>query len=154
MWFFEWLEGSALAVAIRQTTWLMPLFNTIHALGMTLLIGSILFVSLRLLGVSMAQRPVWQIAGEARRWTIAGLLTMVTTGLLLFIPESLRWYGSGPFRVKMTCLLVAVVFHFTLFRKVTSGDKADPTLCRITGTLALILWFGVGWGGRAITFLE
>jgi len=152
--FLEWLEGSALGLAISQTTWLMPLFNTIHALGMTLLIGSILFVSLRLLGVLMAQRPVRQIAGETQRWTITGLVTMVITGLLLFIPESLRWYGSIPFRVKMTFLLAAVVFHFTLFRKVTSGDKAGPLLCRITGALALLLWFGVACGGRAITFLE
>ena len=152
--FFEWLEGSALAVAIRQTTWVMPMFNTIHALGMTLLIGSIIFVSMRLLGVSMASRPVWEIAGEARRWTIAGLVTMLTTGSLLFIPESLRWYGSVPFRVKMSCLLLAIVFHFTFFRKVTSRKEGGPAIYRVTGALALILWFAVGWGGRAITFLE
>lgn len=79
---------------------------------------------------------------------------MLTTGLILFLPESVRWYGSAPFRVKMSFLLLAIVFHFTLFRKVTQGDETKSSLRRGTGALALILWFAVGWGGRAITFLE
>ena len=152
--FFEALEKTRVATAIQGTTWFMPLANTIHALGMTLLLGSIIVISLRLIGVVMATRPVSVIAREIWPWTIIGLSIMLTTGLILFLPESVRWYGSIPFRVKMSFLLLAIVFHFTIFRKVTQGDGTSSSLRRATGALALMLWFAVGCGGRAITFLE
>lgn len=102
----------------------------------------------------MANRPVSLITREIWPWTTAGLGIMLITGLLLFLPESVRWYGSIPFGVKMSFLLLATVFHFTLFRKVTQGDETSSSLRKGTGVLALVLWFAVGWGGRAITFLE
>ena len=100
--FFEALEKTRVATAIQGTTWFMPLANTIHALGMTLLLGSIIVLSLRLIGVVMATRPVSLIAREIWPWTIIGLRIMLTTGLILFLPESVRWFGSVPFRVKMS----------------------------------------------------
>ena len=146
--FFEALERTSPAVAIKQSTWVMPLANTIHALGMTILIGSIIILSLRLLGVAMPQlAEVWP-------WTIAGLVIMLASGLFLFVPESTRWYGSTPFRVKMSFLFVAVLFHFTVFRRMVRAEHPKSRLRQGIGALALILWFGVGWGGRAITFLE
>jgi hypothetical protein len=152
--FFEALEKTGVATAIQGTTWVMPLANTIHALGMTLLLGSIILISLRLMGLAMASRPVPAITREIWPWTIIGLSIMLTTGLVLFLPESVRWYGSVPFRVKMSFLLLAILFHFTLFRKVIHRDGANASWSRATGLLALTLWFAVGWGGRAITFLE
>ena len=79
---------------------------------------------------------------------------MLTTGLILFLPESVRWFGSVPFRVKMSFLLLAIVFHFTLFRKVTQRDESSSSLRKGTGVLTLVRWVAVGWGRRPITFLE
>jgi hypothetical protein len=54
----------------------------------------------------------------------------------------------------MTLLFVALIFNFTLFRLVTQADEGrfSPWLNRVTGGLALLLWFGVGVSGRAIAF--
>ena len=62
--FFEALEKTRVATAIQGTTWFMPLANTIHALGMTLLLGSIIAIRLRLMGLVMATRPLSLIARE------------------------------------------------------------------------------------------
>ena len=148
---FEWLENTRVALAMRHSLLLFAVFDTIHQLGMMVLLGTIIVVSLRLLGVVMPRRPVTEIAGQLRRWTVAGLVTNLATGPFLVVPESVRWYHSGPFQLKMSVLFVATVFHFTLYRKVTSGDEAGPVLRGVTGTLALLLWFGVGWMGRLIT---
>lgn len=86
--------------------------------------------------------------------SIIALRIMLTTGLILFLPESVRWFGSVPFRVKMSFLLLAIVFHFTLCRKVTQRDGTSSSLRMATGALALAPWVAVGWGGLAITFLE
>jgi len=82
---------------------------------------------------------------------VAGLVTNLATGPFLVVPESVRWYHSEPFQLKMTILLAAIIFHFTLYRKVTHSEDAGPLLRGFTGALALILWFGVGWMGRIIT---
>ena len=152
--FFEALEKTPFATTIQGTTWAMPMANTIHALGMALLLGSIIVISLRLLGLLMVNRPVVLIAREIWPFTLVGLGVMLATGLILFLPESVRWYNSIPFLTKMSFLLLAIIFHFTLFRSVTHNERASASLCRGTGLLAVVLWFAVGWGGRAITFLE
>ena len=61
-------------------------------------------------------------------------------------------YESTSFWIEMELLLVALVFHFTLYRWVTSHDDTPPALRQFTAILALCLWFGVGVAGRAIGF--
>ena len=55
--------------------------------------------------------------------------------------------------MKMALLAAAVVFHFTVVRRVTRRDNVNPLLMRTTGAIALMLWYAVGMGGRALTFL-
>jgi hypothetical protein len=151
--FFEWCQKSALAVAILDTGWLMPLLNTMHEIGMALLLGSVLVTNLRMLGFIMTRRPVSEVAAELRPWIVIGLVIMMTTGLGLLLPEAVRWYRSDPFRVKMSFLLAALTFQFTIHRSVARDGSASLGMCRTAGALSLILWFGVGVGGRTLTFL-
>jgi uncharacterized protein DUF6644 len=150
---FEWCEHNALTAAMARSTWLLPLFEVLHLFGLTVLIGSVVIVSLRLMGAIMPRRPVSELAREFRAWTIFALIAQVTSGLALFSTESVRWYNSGPFWVKMSLLLTAVVFQFTVFRAVTNRDDAGPLVRCVTAAVALTLWFGVGLAGRAITNL-
>ena len=147
----QWLHATALANTIRETRWAMPIFLTFHALGITFLIGTIVIVSLRLLGLIMPNRPVFEIARQVQRWSIVGLATMVTSGFLLFLPESLRWYHSTSFWIKMTLLFTAILFHFTAYRKVTGDREPRPLASRLCGAAALLLWYAVAVGGRALT---
>ena len=147
----ERLNDSTLANAIREARWSMPVFLTFHALGITLLIGTIIVVSLRLLGFTMTTRRVSEISNQVRQWSLAGLLTMLISGALLFIPEPLRWYHSRSFWVKMTFLFLAILFHFTFYRKVTQQHEPNARVSRLCGAIALLLWYAVAIGGRALT---
>jgi hypothetical protein len=147
---FQRCEQSSMAGIIRST-WLAPVFEVFHLLGLTVLVGAIVLMSLRLLGLVMTSRPVSEIAGELWGWSVLGLLVQLASGFVLFTSESTRWYSSGPFWAKMTFLFLAILFHFTIYRKVTRRDDLAPTVYRLTGALALTLWFGVGVGGRALT---
>jgi len=147
---FQACEQSSMAGVIRST-WLAPLFEVFHLLGLTVLVGAIVLMSLRLLGLVMTSRPVSEIAAELWGWSVFGLITQLTSGFVLFTSESVRWYNSTPFWVKMTLFFVAVVFHFTIYRKVTRRDDLAPSAYRLTAALALTLWFGIGVGGRALT---
>ena len=147
----QWLEHTFIADAIHETRWAMPIFLTFHALGITLLIGTVIVVSLRLLGFIMTNRPVAEVADQVRKWSIVGLGTMLISGMLLFIPEPLRWYHSSSFWIKMSLLALAVIFHFTFYRSVTRQENPPRGISRLCGAAALLLWYAVALGGRALT---
>jgi len=101
------------------STWLVSIVELSHLLGLTILVGSVVVVSLRMFGVVMTRMPLSEVAGELWNWALFGLILQLTSGVLLFMSEAVRWYHSGPFLVKMTCLFLALLFHFTIYRRVT-----------------------------------
>jgi hypothetical protein len=52
----------------------------------------------------------------------------------------------------MTCLMLALLFHFTLHRRAIRPD-VPPIAARLAGALSLILWTAVVAGGRMIAFI-
>ena len=79
---------------------------------------------------------------------------MIITGGLLFLSEAIKCLYSFAFWVKMTSLLLALLFAFTIRRRMTQPGVAtgQPALARIAAIVSLCLWFGVAWGGRWIGF--
>ena len=111
-------------------------------------------MSLRLLGIIMRDRPISRVARDFRGWTLLGLVMTLVSGMSMWAGHGIMpdLYESGPFWLEMELLLVALIFHFTLYQWVTSRDDASPGLRGLTAVLALFLWFGVGVAGRAIGF--
>src|SRR5580658_1600089 len=93
---FQWCDASWLAVAIRDSTWMFAVVEILHLLGLTVLLGSLVVLDLGLVGLGMRRQPVARLAGELAPWIRGGLALMVATGLLLFISEALKCYGSPP----------------------------------------------------------
>jgi hypothetical protein len=152
--FFQWCYQTAVGEAIRDSTWLFPLIEAFHLVGLGLTAGAILMVDLRLLGVGLARQPVGQLAASVQPWLIGSLTLMFASGIPLFLSEAMKCYYSLPFWVKMTCLFLAIVFTFTIRRHVTRTElTTDRALSgRLTAAISLSLWFGVAWGGRWIGF--
>ena len=150
---FHWADISWLSREIRASTWQFAILEMVHLLGLTILLGSLMVLDLRLFGFGMRKQPVSQLARDLSSWTWIGLVTIISSGVLLFFGEPMKLFGSPSFHVKMLLLFLAIVFQFTLFRKVVSNDRASPVLDKFAGVLSLALWFGVGLAGRAIGFL-
>jgi len=150
---FRWADTSWLSLEIRASTWQFAILEMIHLLGLTILLGALMVLDLRLFGFGMRKQPISQMAKDLTTWMWIGLVTILGSGVLLFFGEPMKLFGSPSFHVKMVLLFLAIVFQFTLFRKVTSNDNASPGLDKFAGVLSLVLWFGVGLAGRAIGFL-
>ncbi|HUI76765.1 MAG TPA: DUF6644 family protein [Bryobacteraceae bacterium] len=151
--FFHWADVSWISREIRASTWQFAILEMVHLLGLTILLGSLMVLDLRLFGFGMRKQPVSQLARDLTAWTWIGLVTILGSGVFLFFGEPMKLFGSPSFHVKMVLLFLAIVFQFTLFRKVTRNDGASPGLDKFAGVLSLALWFGVGLAGRAIGFL-
>ncbi len=79
---------------------------------------------------------------------------MLSTGVALFVSEAVKCYYSTAFWVKMTSLLLATIFTFTVRRNITQADHGtvSPATYKLVALVSLVLWFGVGAGGRWIGF--
>lgn len=152
--FFEWCEATTIGQAIRDSLWLFPVIESVHLLGLAMIGGALLVVDLRLLGFGLTHQPVAQLARSAHPWLVGSLAVMLTTGISLFLSESIRCYYSPPFWTKMELLLVAILFTFTVRRQVALADekRVGPVWGRVVAFVSLALWFGVGFSGRWIAF--
>ena len=150
---FGWLDSSAVGNAVRDSTWLFPVIEAFHLLGLAVIGGAILVVDLRLLDLGLRQ-PVDEIARDAQPWLIGSLLLMLSSGFLLFTSEAVKCYYHDAFWVKMTSLFLAIVFTFTVRRKVAMAEpgRVGPFRSGIVALVSVTLWSGVGIGGRWIGF--
>jgi uncharacterized protein DUF6644 len=152
--FVQWCEGSAIGSAIRTSPWAFAVIESVHLLALSAIGGAVLVVDLRLLGWGLREQPVRQIARDAFPWLVGSLLVMLVTGIGLFLSEATKCYYSTPFWVKMGSLLLAITFTFTVRRKITSAEdgRVNPAVYKVVALVSLLLWFGVGAGGRWIGF--
>jgi uncharacterized protein YacL len=152
--FFQWCDATAIGAAIRNSRWLFPLVESIHLLGLTVLLGTVIVLDLRLLGLGLRRQPVARVAAGLSGLMAGSVVVMLGTGLLLFLSEALKCYASPPFRVKMLFLFTAILFHYTAFRAIAKDKRAEarPILSKLVGVVSFALWMGVGLAGRAIGF--
>lgn len=152
---FEWLQHTYLAETIRHSATLIATLEIVHLVGLTLLLGTILMVDLTLLGHGIGSYPVSRIARQLNRWTIAGLAVMLVSGPILLTSEAERCYKTPAFWVKMALLATALVFQFTLHRRVALAEPpVGGPAAKLTGVLSLVLWFGVALAGKAIAIFQ
>jgi len=152
--FFQWCYQTPVGEGIRDSTWLFPVIEAFHLLGLGLTVGAVLIVDLRLLGLGLIKQPVAQLAAAVHPWLLGSLSLMFASGIPLFAAEAVKCYYSFPFWVKMTSLLLVLFFTFAVRRRLTlTGVTAQrPLLGRAAALVSLCLWFGVAWGGRWIGF--
>ena len=152
--FFTWCENSWIGEAIRGSLWLFPAIESFHLLALAVIGGAVLVVDLRLLGFGMARQPVAQLWRDTRPWLLGSLMVMLASGLLLFTSEAVKLYYHEAFWVKMTSLLLSILFTFTVLRRVALADpgRVKPLWNKSAALISILLWTGVGVGGRWIGF--
>jgi hypothetical protein len=150
--FFEFCEQSAVGEAIRNSLWLFPVIESVHLLALTVIGGSVLVVDMRLFGLGLRSQPVAQLSRDAQPWLIASLVVMFASGIPLFMSEAIKCYYHAAFWIKMTSLLLAILFTFTVRRRVAAAGQPKVLLGKVVALISLTLWSAVGIGGRWIGF--
>ena len=154
---FKALQASPVGLTISGSTWMFPTIETVHVFALVLVVGSIMTVDLRLLGLTNRDRPFSQLAGEMLPWTWVAFAVAASSGLLMFSSKALIYYGNIPFRLKMCCLLLAginmALFHWLGTRRVAAWDRGrPPRAAKLAGGASLLLWTTIVAAGRWIGF--
>ena len=152
--FFKWVGSTSISKLINDSSWMFPAIEAVHIVALALLFGAALVLNLRLLGVMLRGVPVSRLARELAPWTFCSLTAILVSGALLFASESVKSFYSIPFRVKIVLLVAAIAFHYTVGRKVSLMEEGriTPLFSKVTGIVGIVLWFSVGFAGRAIAF--
>lgn len=155
---FQWIEDSALGVFMRENVVAFPLVESLHVLALTLVVGSIGMIDLRLLGVSARNHAVTKLSTEVLPITWICFVIAAITGLLMFASKATDYMENFYFLGKMVLLVLAglnmMLFHFVTWRSVQNWDADTPTpfAAKLAGGLSLTFWVGVIVFGRWIGF--
>ena len=156
----ESLQGLPLPTNIREDGWSFPIIECVHVLAITFVVGTVVMVDLRLLGMASRSRAVSRLTSEILPWTWVVFLVALITGSLMFSSAAVKYFDNLPFRLKFVVMALAganmMVFHLTTARSMAHWDEhpSPPPLAKVAGALSITLWLGVIAAGRWIGFSD
>jgi hypothetical protein len=139
------------------TEWLFPIIETLHVMALTIVVGSIAMMDLRLLGIASRNSAVSRLSNEVLPWTWTAWAVAAVFGTLMFMAKAGTYAGNLQFRLKFVCMGLAglnmLIFHFGAYRQVVRWDEGEPPMsAKTAGALSLLLWIGVVFFGRWVGF--
>ena len=153
-----WLQSTPIHDAMLDIPWAFPACETLHFMGLTLLIGSILVVDLRALG--LLRMIDFKTAHSLIAVAILGFSINLITGTLFCFADPGRYFVNVGFQAKMVLVVIAglnaLAFEFLVYQKVRAGDAAAETsiAARTTAALSVVLWLSVLVLGRFMPYVE
>jgi uncharacterized membrane protein len=157
--FWTWLETLPLSASIGESWW-FPFLESIHVVSATFVVGSILMVDLRLLGLAALSHAVSRITKEVVPWTYGACALSVVTGVGMFMSRASHYVDNRAFEVKMALLVLAGInmaaFHLATLRGSARWDTGASTTAasKFAGACSLLLWMGIMLAGRWIGHLS
>src|SRR5579864_863822 len=105
---------------LNDSPLIFPALECAHILGFAVSIGTIAVLDFRLLGLGLIHHPSAELAKDLAPWTLVGLAIMLLSGPAMFASGPGMYYLNGAFQIKMVALVAAIVFHYTIHRKVAT----------------------------------
>jgi hypothetical protein len=155
--FLKSLEDTGLATGVRNSAYWFPTLEAIHVMALSIMLGTITVVDLRLLGLASKGRSAERVSDEVLRWTWAAFGVVLLSGAIMFTTNARVYAHNTAFLIKIALLVVAgvnmVVFHATAERSISSWDRqAAPPIGKAAAALSLMLWVAVVFAGRVVGF--
>jgi hypothetical protein len=148
---------SALNNWIAATYWLWPVLEIIHFIGLSLLLGGLIVIDLRLAGHFRAMDLV--ATHRLLPLVFLGFGLNLTTGILFFYGDPMRYSINIGFQIKMMLVVIAGLNALLYYWKVNpfiqdwSSDTRPPPIARFVAYTSLAVWTGVLLSGRLIPYV-
>ncbi|MEO8487999.1 MAG: DUF6644 family protein [Betaproteobacteria bacterium] len=151
------VEATGLGRMMRESMWAFPIVETVHIAAFAIVVGSIVVLDLRLIGLSR-RIPVSRLAAHVLPFTLGAFIVAATAGLTMFTAHAADYLTNPVFMLKMGLILAAglnaALLHVGAMR--ASGawdtDAGPPARVRVAAALSILLWFGVIACGRLLAY--
>ena len=152
----DWIANN-LGAWVHVLPWTWPIAETLHFFGLCLLLGALLVIDLRLLGVNRLLPAI--SVHDLLPVAYVGFGINLATGLLFYVGDPHRYTINIAFQLKMLLVVLAglnaLYYQLKIHPRIANWDEsvAIPTDVKVVGALSLVLWFGVLSYGRLIPYL-
>jgi hypothetical protein len=156
IWLIKTIVAHSPVVTLMRTHWAWPIAESLHFLGLSLLIGCVGTFDLRLLGV--ARRVPIAAVHRFIPWGLLGFAINIGSGLMFLLTEPDQYILNPSFHFKLLFMTIgglnAATFYLTSYRRVFGPDAPldAPTHAKVIAAISLCAWMGVIVGGRLLTF--
>jgi hypothetical protein len=137
-----------------------PIIQTVHILGITAIMGSIVMIDLKVLGLALPSQSTGELVRRLMPWMWWALPIQAISGLTFVFARPLRYAVNPVFGLKFTMLapaiLLAAVFHLACMKDRDFWERSlgRRVSARIIAGLSLLLWVGVVLAGRWIAYAD
>jgi hypothetical protein len=151
------IEASSLARWMREAMWAYPAVEAVHILALGIVVGSIVIVDLRLLGLSR-EISVSRLSRHALPFTIGAFVVAMFTGILMFTAHAEDFLTNRVFAIKMGLILLAgvnaAILHSGPWRTIARWDTGTlpPGSVRFQAALSIAIWISVVACGRLLAY--
>lgn len=155
-----WIQATDFFTYLRGSGYVYPVILSMHMVAIAFFGGMILMTDMRLLGLTMRNRPIADLVDQLRVPKRYGFLLVATCGLLMLGCKAEEYYYNAFFRAKVALLLLvavhAIAFHGRVYTRAAEFDKAGrvPGIAKVAAGLSLVLWIGIACMGRGIGYIE
>jgi uncharacterized protein DUF6644 len=154
----EQIEATSLGVWVRESIWGFPSLVAIHIIGLVFSAGIVVWLDLRLLGISMTGVPVSRVYRRLMPLAFLGFAVMIVSGSTILTGFATSAYKNPYFRVKLVALILAglnaLVYHTNVERRIASWDRlpTPPLPARMAGVISIAAWATVILAGRMMAY--
>jgi uncharacterized membrane protein len=140
----RWLQNNSFIAVLNGTAWTAAALEIVHYFSMFILVGSMLIVDLRVLGLVGRRRDATQLADRLFPWMWISLVFNFLSGFLMFAGSATAYYHNDIFYDKVIVILLAIVASIIVQQKVPKWNQlpAMPTWGKLVAVLSIGLWIG------------
>jgi hypothetical protein len=152
------LADSRLTILLASSSWIVPLMQTIHILGISMVMSASFLMSLRTLGLFAPNQPIASIAARFLPWIWWAIPVLFLTGSLLILAEPKRELLNPTFRIKMALVLIAAIATAIFHQRLTRAARTQGRVCarnvgnKAIAAISLVVWIAVLVAGRMIAY--
>ena len=153
--FVAWLGQTPASQTIQKVSWIIPTVQTIHILAIAAVIGSMVLLDLRVLGIAARKQSLASVSRRLLPWAWCALIVLLLSGSVMITGEPRRSLVNFIFQVKMALVVLAAVLTFFLQRSLREGGderQTAPGGAKAIAAVSLALWVAIVFAGRWIAY--
>jgi hypothetical protein len=140
----RWLQDNSFIAIINGTAWSAAAIEIIHYFSMFILVGSMVIVDLRVLGLVARRQQAGELAGRLFPWIWISLALNFLSGFLMFAGSAIAYYRNDVFYDKIAIVVLAIAVNIFVQQKVRKWDElpAIPAWAKWIAVVSICLWIG------------
>lgn len=138
---------------LRTVPGLPPIVQTLHLLSVAIVLGSIVVLSLRVLGWAAPSQAPEEMSRRLAPWTWTALPVLVASGFVFVVARPQRYFSNPMFGLKVALLVPALALTALLYGLVRR-PAANRTVTRVVALASLAAWVCIILAGRWIAYVD